>query len=295
MFKQSLKLFKLALKDSRTLKKNLVIVLAFEAISILGLYFLNKQYGFIYQGIQDYNIPLIWKGIGYFSAIAGGLVVVNGLVTYYTNKLAFDIRSGLTVHFLQKLSKYSHIDNLEQRVQEDLRNFGEKSCEFWFAVLRSAVKLPIFLGVIIMLTKWWVGTIILIAVILGTWLTKWMASSLIGLQAHQESNEAAFRTEIKSRRDFQGGFIRIHSTFLKINKQIKKLSFLQNGLGQMFVLFPFVILMPMYIAKAMTMGSFMQAVNALGKVIDSLTVLIDNRQLIVNISTCLKRMEVLEE
>lgn len=296
MLKQSLTLFKRAFNECKTAKINLILVLILEALSITGLYFLNKQYGLIYQGIQDYNIPMIWKGVGLFSAIAGLLVVVGGVLTYYTNKLAFDIRTGLTVYYFNQFLKLHSYQNIEQRIQEDLKNFGERSCEFWLAVLRSAVKLPIFMGVIITLTQWWVGVVILIAVVLGTLATKLLAKKVIELQAEQETNEANFRLEIpKNRRFAMMIFDQITTMFNAINKQVKKLSFLQYGLGQTFVLLPFIILLPLYISKAVTMGGFMQSVNALSKVIDSLTVLIDNRMMIVNISTCLKRLEKLDE
>jgi ABC-type uncharacterized transport system fused permease/ATPase subunit len=295
MLLQSYRLFKLAAENTDGMKFKLFIVLLLEAVSIFFLFLLNKQYGSIYQGIQDYNVDMIYKGIALFSLIAGIIVGVEGFLTFYTNKLAFAIRAGLTIFFTRNIKKTEGIENVEQRIQEDLKNFGEKSCEFWLTVLRSIVKLPLFLGVIMVLTKWWVALIILISVILGTYITKVVATKLIELQAKQESNEAEFRKAIKNRFDMRISFINIHACFLKINKQIKKLCFFQNGLGQTFVLLPFIVLLPLYVTKVVTMGAFMQSVNALSKVIDSLTILIDKRQLIVSVSTCLTRMKELEK
>jgi len=293
MVRDSLRLFHIAFKKGKRTRNTLFLVLLLEAISIAGLYFLNAQYGFIYQGIQDYNVPLIYKGIATFSAIAGFLVLVGGILTYYTNKLAFVIREKLTDHFLINYDKLKNVDNIGQRIQEDLKLFGERSCEFWLTVLRSIVKLPIFLGVIMTLTKWYIGVGILIAVIIGTYLTKIMTKKLIQLQSLQETNEAEFRVAVTKYRKVPMAFLKIHSTFTSINKEVKKLSFLQSGLGQTFVLLPFIVLMPFYVSKVVTMGAFMQSVNALSKVIDSLTVLIDNRQLIANISTTTNRIKVL--
>jgi len=295
MLKQSLSLFKTSFKQRKSNYKYLFITLILEAISIALLYNLNSQYGFLYQGIQDYNNHLIWKSIIIFASIALVLVFINGYASYFTNRLAFSIREGLTDHFLDKLTSKRSVENIEQRIQEDLRNFGQLSCDFWLSVLKAVVKLPLFLSVIITLTQWYVGIIILIAVIIGTWLTKLFAKKLIELQVIQETNEANFRKAVAVKEGFLSKWVKIKVLFLNINTQLKKLNFLQSGLGQTFVLLPFIILIPLYLAKQITMGAFFQSVNALSKVIDSLTILIDNRQLLANIQTCLKRMESLND
>lgn len=294
MFTQSFNLFKTAFKYEKSNKRNLIITVFLEVLAITLLYFLNQKYGTLYEGIQTYNTHLIWRSILEFAGIAGVLVVIGGFITFFTNKLAFSLREGLTAYFHNQLSELRRVENVEQRIQEDLRNFGQKSCELWFAVFRSAIKLPLFLGVIVTLTHWWVGFVILIAVVGGTVATKLLAKKLIDLQATQESNEATFRKNLIEGKGHLTQFQLITKYFHLINTQIKKLSFLQSGLGQTFVLLPMILLLPLYIAQTINMGVLMQSANALGKVIDSLTVLIDNRGLIVNISTCLKRMETLK-
>jgi len=257
------------------------------------LYNLNSQYGLLYQGIQDYNKDLIWRSVDIFAAIAGLLVLITGYATYFSNKLAFGIREGLTDFYTRSIDSY-FVPNLEQRVQEDLKKFGEYSVDFWLTILKAIVKLPLFLSVIITLTSWYIGLTIIFAVVMGTWLTKVISTKLVKLQIVQESNEANFRSAIRGHHNILTRWVRIKAYFLDINKQIKKLTFLQSGLGQIFVLLPFIILLPLYIAKTISMGAFFQSVNALSKVIDSLTVIIDNRQLIVNIQTVIGRMEVLK-
>lgn len=295
MLRQSFRLFKTAFSNNKQCWRYLIITLILEGIAIFGLYNLNAQYGFLYQGIQEYNTKLIWKSISIFASIAGGLVVVGGFITYFSNYLAFQIRQGLTSYYTINLVSMKHIENIEQRIQEDLRNFGKFSVDFWLSILKAVVKLPLFLSVIVSLTSWYVGLIILGAVILGTYLTKLVTGKLIVLQVQQESNEANFRKTLAIRINYFSQWLRIRELFHTINIQIKKLTFLQAGLGQTFVLLPFILLLPLYIAKTITMGAFFQSVNALSKVIDSLTILIDQRQLIADISTTLKRMEQLDE
>ena len=279
-------LFKLSLKHAPSIKKLLIVAVALEIVSIVGLYFLNQVYGTLYQGIQEYNTAAIWSSIAYFAGIAMGLVLVNGYLGYFLNKLQFAIRAGLTT-YCQTLTA-ANIPQYNQRVQEDLKFFGERVVEVSAAVFKAGLKLPVFVGVIVTLTKWYVGLIIVGAVIIGTILTRLAGRKLIPLQAQQESNEASFRDKLQ-------GFIYIENQFKLINQQIKKLSFLQSGLGQVFVLLPFIILMPLYLAKTIPMGQFFQSTNALGKIIDSLTILIDSRQLITQLESTLLRLEWLHK
>jgi len=296
MFKQSFQLFRTAFKLEKSTRIHLAITLVLEFLAIGLLYVLNQKYGTLYEGIQGYNTALITRSIIEFASLAGVLVIVGGFITFYTNKLAFSIREGLTKYFHTQLNKLRQVENVEQRVQEDLKHFGEYSCDLWLAVMRSLIKLPIFLGVIVTLTQWWVGIVIFIAVVAGTLATKLLAKKLIHLQSIQESNEATFRKGLIHDTPKKHAFhFRVLKRFFNLtNTQVKKLSFLQKGLGQTFVLLPMILLLPLYLAKTIDMGGLMQSANALGKVIDSLTVLIDERQLIVNISTCLKRMETLQ-
>ena len=294
-----MKLFKTAFKNNKSNWKWLGITIALELCVITLLYFLNQQYGFLYQGIQDYNTKLIWKSVATFAGLAGVLVVFAGYTTFFANKLAFGIREGLTNFYSDKLfttDTLQDIPNVGQRLQEDIRNFGRFSVEFWLSIFKAVIKLPLFLGVIIGLTQWWVGVIVLIAVILGTLATKIVSNKLIKYQVIQESNEAEFRRALQQHQNPEtlATFASIKQFFLVINTQIKKLNFLQSGLGQTFVLMPFIILLPLYISKTITMGAFFQSVNALAKVIDSLTILIDNRMLIADVQTTVERMRVLD-
>lgn len=279
-------LLRIAYRNSVEAKRNTVIVIILELISIYSLFKLNMIYGNLYQAIQDYNIPGIWKSIGTFSAIAGGLVFINGYLGYFINKLAFNIRSGLTIFLLdlQISSTYG------QQVQEDIRKFGESSVEMAAAILRAAIKLPLFLGIIMSLTQVWIGLVVVGAVVLGTVATKYTGRRITPLQAEQEGNEAEFRKQITL-----DTFSPITVQFKKINNAIKVLSFTQSGIGQTFALLPFILLMPLYISHTVTLGAFMQSTRALSTIIDSLGVLIDNRMLLVNLETCLMRLSVIVE
>lgn len=284
-------LFTLAYKHNKSkIKRLLLLAILFEIVSVIALYYLNLTYGVLYQGIQDYNTTIIWHSIAKFAGIAGLLVLINGQLGYVLTQLGFAIRLGLTDHVLS--GDFNHVPMLAQRIQEDLKYYGELVVEVAAAVFKAAIKLPVFVGVIVTLTQWWVGAIIVGTVVIGTILTRIAGKRLVPMQAQQETNEAEFRSEIAEGR--KGGayykFTRLTFQFHKIAAQTKKLSYVTSGLSQGFVLLPFIVLMPLYIAKSIPMGQFFQSVNALGKIIDSLTILIDSRQMIVQLESVLLRL-----
>lgn len=293
MIRSSFKLFKLSYQNNKSqVLSNTGLVILGEIIAVIGLFFLNKVRGGLYDGIQSYNTDAIWLNISYFVGIAIVLVGVNGYLGFFINRLAFAIRTGLTNRefSLGSPALAGSVDNrgqqnYPQRVQEDFRKFGESFCELWASILKALFRLPVFVGVIMVLTNWWTGAIVVAAVVIGTVVTRIASRRLVIEQSEQENNEAEFRKQLSL-----DNFNLITVKFWIINKLFKRLAFIQAGLGQTFVLLPFILLMPLYLSKTIALGQFFQSVDALGKIIDSLTVLIDSRQTIVNIETCMVRL-----
>ncbi len=274
--------------NNKLILRYLIPVLLLEFISIFFLFQLNGVRGSLYDSIQQYNVPGIWHSVGIFVGIALILVFVDGYLGFFINRLSFEFRNGITSYVLSRFENYEGQPLLAQRVQEDIGKFSTTVCELSATILRAVIKLPIFLAVIVGLTHWYTGAIILVTTVLGTYITRKVAQRLVPLQAEQEGNEANFRTTP----NFEM-FRVVKAQFLLINHKLKMLSFTTSGLQQIFVLLPFILLLPLYIAKELLMGPFMQAVDALGKIIDSLLVLIDNRQMIVQMESTLTRLRFL--
>ncbi len=288
---QIMKLLKLGFGENKKgILRYLIPVILLEFLSIFLIFRLNGIYGSLYDAIQGYDIPNIWRSVGVFTGIAMILVGVDGYLGFYINRLAFELRTGITTYVLRQMNegRYEEQALLGQRVQEDVGKFSSILCDLTANIFRAALKLPIFLVVIIGLTHWYTGLIILVTTMGGTWLTRKVAQRLVPLQADQETNEAKFRESISLTK-----FERVREQFLLINAKLKMLSFTQSGLQQIFVLLPFILLLPLYISKTLLLGPFMQSVNALGKIIDSLLVLIDNRQVIVQMESTILRLSFL--
>ncbi len=263
------------------------------ALYVFLLFKLNSVYGSLYGAIEVKDADNIYKSLGMFSGLAAVLVLVNGYAGMFSNRLAFAIRDGLTCSTLGRLDEYN-VPLIGQRVQEDMKKFSEQSMDLLGSIFKAAIKLPLFLVVVANLTQWWVGATILGVVVVGTVLVHFISKKLVLLQSIQEQNEAEFRmTCARNRPTMYVDFIVIKKQFAIINNRLKSLLFAQSGFGQVLAILPFFLMMPMYINGTVTMGAFFQSVNALNKIVDALSVIIDNRQTLLNIETSASRLEFL--
>ena len=272
--------------------KAFLVPVLFQLSIVVLLYFLNQVYGNLYDSIQQYNKYGIWSSIIKFSILAFILVLCGGYGSFFNNKLVLKMRCNL----FDTLSKgVNRTDDIQQaqKLQEDVHRVCDTAVELGSAILKALIKLPLFAYVIASLTQWWVATIIIVLVVVGTIATKMMSKGLVKSQSHRESTEAKFRISLMKDKELTTIPNHVKIAFLEWNKELKSLLFLQNGLGQMFALLPFILLMPLYLTKSITLGAFFQSVNGLAKVVDSLSVLIDNRTLIASLYTSIERLEKL--
>lgn len=267
--------------------KSLIIPVLLTILMVVLSYFLNSQIGIIYDGIQKYEEQKVWTSIAWFCGLAGVFVIVYGYAQYYQNIFSVSLRNSLYEGIKGQISV--SVDNFDQRLQEDTKRISEYFSEILFSIFYAALKLPLFIGVIASLTSIWISMGILLAVIVGTVLTRWITGSLIVAQSEWESEEASLRVQI--RKEYPPTLEKVIEKFNKFNQALKRLTFLQSGIGQVFTLLPFILLLPLYFSKVINLGIFLQSVNALDKVISSLSVLIDKRNVIAAYSTSKKRLE----
>jgi len=281
------------LKASFTGVKSIVVPMAIIVTIAVLLYFLNQVYGDLYNAIQAYNAKDAWRAVATFSGLAGIAVVLDSYKTYELNKLHMKMRTSLLSFLVENdyTDKANNHETTPQRLQEDTFKFTEITVELAVAFFEAAIKIPLFIGVIVTLTDWKTGVIVLISVIAGTVLSKVISTRLVTARSDYESAEAKLRESLKTKTLKATIYDSVLATYDEYNKQLKKLTFVTGGLSQGFVLLPFILLLPLYFAKVLTLGSFFQSVRALDKIIQSLSVVIDNRNKITMFLTSKKRLE----
>ncbi|WP_454781731.1 ABC transporter ATP-binding protein/permease [Legionella sp. WA2022007384] len=159
---------------------------------------------------------------GMIALVSAAMVGVNTLMDYLTDTLSIKWRSWLTTKYINKylfgeknyldLSRVSsHIDSPEQRIQEDIKNFVDRTLSLSTQFLRSTLALTLFIG-----TLWLIGGSLTV-IVFGTniiipgylvWISLFVAfansvithmlgKSLATINQNEERLEAKFRKDLE--------------------------------------------------------------------------------------------------
>jgi len=208
---------------------------------------------------------------------------------------------GQGTHYRMRL-KGDQADNPDQRIADDIREFVDSTLNIGIALLGSIVTLvsfvvilwglsattPLMLGSSSFQVPGYLVWAALMYAVIGTWITHLVGRPLIKLNFDQQRYEADFRfslvrlrenaeevtllagepAEEERLRDRFGWVIR---NWYDIMWRRKRLTFLTAGYSQIALIFPFLVVSPVYFFGAMTLGGLMQIVSAFGQVQSALS------------------------
>jgi vitamin B12/bleomycin/antimicrobial peptide transport system ATP-binding/permease protein len=206
-----------------------------------------------------------------------------------------------STHYRMRL-KGDQADNPDQRIADDIRDFIENTLSIGIALLGSIVTLISFVWILWTLsvsTPLMIGSTsyqipgylvwaALIYAILGTWVTHLVGRPLIKLSFDQQRYEADFRFSLVRLREnaeevtllagepaekehLRNRFSSVIRNWYDIMRRRKKLTFLTAGYSQVALIFPFLVVSPIYFFGALTLGGLMQIVSAFGQVQSALS------------------------
>ncbi|MHB1202370.1 MAG: ABC transporter ATP-binding protein/permease [Acidithiobacillus sp.] len=198
-------------------------------------------------------------------------------------------------------------DNPDQRISEDLASFTSQTLNLVIGVLSSITTLAAFVFMLWELSShviipWdgqhWIipGYLVwaaLLYAVLGTVLTAWIGRPLINLNFNQERFQADFRFslvrlrensesvalyggESQEREHFLNRFANVFGNFWQIMKRTKRLNWWVSGYGQAAIIFPVLVSLPAYFAKAIPLGTIMQISSAFGQVQGALSFIVNS-------------------
>ena len=204
-------------------------------------------------------------------------------------------------HYRMRL-KDDQADNPDQRIADDIRQFINSSLDIGIALLGSIVTLVSFVVILWNLsaaTPLMIGSksfevpgylvwAALIYAIIGTWVTHLVGRPLVKLNFDQQRYEADFRFSLVRLREnaeqvtllsgeeaeegrLRDRFANVVRNWYGIMHRTKRLTFLTAGYNQVAIIFPFLVVSPVYFFGAMTLGGLMQVASAFGQVQSSLS------------------------
>jgi len=208
---------------------------------------------------------------------------------------------GNNTHYRMRL-KGDEVDNPDQRIADDVRLFVYSTLDIGISLLGSVVTLVSFIVILWMLssdtplmignaTYYIPGFLVwaaLIYAVLGTAVTHLVGRPLVKLNFDRQRYEADFRYSlIRLRENAEEVTLlsgeraeeeRLHQRFghvitnwREIMNRTKKLTFLTATYRQAAVIFPFVVVSPVYFFSTLKLGGLMQIASAFGQVQSALS------------------------
>ncbi|MGO8695752.1 MAG: ABC transporter ATP-binding protein/permease [Rectinemataceae bacterium] len=210
-----------------------------------------------------------------------------------------------TYYHLQVLGEGT--DNPDQRIADDLTSFTGQTLNLLVGLLSSITTLAAFIamlwglsshvpipwhGVKVVIPGYLVWTAIVYSLV-GTVIIAVVGRPLIKLNFNQERYQADFRFSLVRLREnsesvaLYGGETREHEHFLvrftnvfnnfwQIMRRTRRLNWWVSGYGQAAVIFPVLVSLPAYFAKAIQIGSIMQISSAFGQVQGALSFIVNS-------------------
>lgn len=266
----------------------------------------NSWYKDFYNALQKKNVDDFWVLILWFSFLASIYIVIAGYNRYLNLALQLRWRRWLTdkyldgwlkdrIHYRLELKSYG-TDNVDQRIQEDLKDFASLTLSLGLDLLSSVVTLvtfshilwklsgpitlPLGAGITIQGYMMWVA---LIYAVIGSWLTHKVGAALTNLNFNQQRYEANFRFnlirvrenaesiasyggESDEKQSLTARFFEVWKNFRQLMIYSKRLTWFITGYRQIAIIFPIMVVAPRYFADKIEFGVIFQTSSAFGQV-----------------------------
>ncbi len=307
------------------------IELSIVAITVI----LNQWYNRFYNTLQNYDWDGFVSAILFFCVLAAVYTVLAVYQNYLNLWLQIRWRRWMTQTYLRQwLNTANHYrmqllgdaaDNPDQRIADDLQMFVQQTLSIGTGILNSVVTLCSFVVILWTLSEeaplhLWNGLTIpgylvwaaLIYAILGTMLTHRIGWPLIPLNFQQQRFEADFRFNLVRTRENSeqvaalhgepaererhiDRFSRVVANWIAIMKRQKQLQFFTQSYSQASVIFPYLMVSPVYFSKAMQLGGMMQTASAFSSVQNALSYFVTAYQSIAQYRAVVTRLSGFED
>jgi len=240
-----------------------------------------------------------WQSLGWYVGSFALAVPIGVYYRWVEERLALLWREWMTQHLLKRyfnnrayyqLRGSENIDNPDQRISEDVKNFTTNSLAFFLIALNSLVTLVAFIGVLWTISGVLVGTMVIYAVV-GTTLSILIGRKLVGRHYLQYEKEANLRYGLVRVRDnaesiaFYAGEKREHMDLVHRFAEVvrntvaiiglnRNLAFFTNSYNYLALAVPLMIVAPMFMRGEVEFGVVTQAAAAFGQVLTAASMII---------------------
>ncbi|MGI8602168.1 MAG: ABC transporter ATP-binding protein/permease [Verrucomicrobiales bacterium] len=237
----------------------------------------------------------LWIYLGTF-ALA---IPLAGFYRYAEERLALLWRQWMTHHLVKRyffrrayyhLRSSEEVDNPDQRIAEDVRNFTTMLLSLVLIIVNSLINLVAFFSVLWLISLTLVGVLFLYTLV-GTVVAWLIGRRLVGLNYRQYEREATFRYSLIRVRDnaesiafFRGEkrehrdlilrFRDVYDNMLHIITWNRNLHFFTTGYNYLAMALPVIVVAPLYLSGKVQFGVIPQAAGAFATVLAATSLII---------------------
>jgi putative ATP-binding cassette transporter len=285
---------------------------ALELATVYGNLRLSDAERRIMDAVQDKEPTAFLAAIALFAAISGGFVLVSTYRIYLRQLLEIRWRRGVTTHYVngwmserayaQVQLHRDEVDNPDQRIAEDVRDFAASALGLSLSLLASVATLLAFGGLLWRVSGDWalpIGSrdlrvpgflfwVVLVYAALSTWLTHVVGRRLVPLNFDRLRYEADFRYglmyfrdnvevvtlsrgEALERRGALGRFQNVIRNWWQLIAAQRRLTVFTGLVGQANGVVPLLVAAPGFFAGLISLGTIAQIRFAYGQVAGALS------------------------
>lgn len=263
----------------------------------------NKNF---FNAFSDYDYDLVWKLMLEALCIAICGIVAEASRIWFYQTLQFRWRKWMTDKYLhkwlngsafQRIESNHDIDNADQRLSEDLRDMTEVALHLTLGFFSNLVTLITFsiiiweisgtlsfllFGFRIDIPGYMLWISIVYAIVASVFLERW-GKTMISVQYEQQLRESDFRFQMMRIREnsdqiaISGGheteksllkrlFARIEINWESYKRYTRRITIVEKGYTEFGILLAYLIIIPRYFARQITLGSIMQLTMSFTKV-----------------------------
>ncbi|MCX6879183.1 MAG: ABC transporter ATP-binding protein/permease [Verrucomicrobia bacterium] len=288
--------------ERRGRARTLLILLFLLSVAYVGVTVLTSYAGRdLMTAIEERNHPAYWRAMGWYLSTFVVAVLINVFYRVAEQSLALLWREWMAQHLIKRyfnnrayyrLRGSESIDNPDQRISEDVRNFTLDSLGYALLVVNSVMTLIGFLGVLWSISGTLVGVALAYA-IAGTFMCFVIGRRLVGLHYSKYQKEADFRYSLVRVRDnaesiaFYRGEKREHlDLFHRLSAVVanmrsiivwnRNLGFFRNSYNYVALIVPILIVAPLFMSGKMQFGVVTQTLGAFAQVLGAVSIIADN-------------------
>ena len=251
--------------------------------------------------IENKNSQAYWGAVGKYLATFVVAVLIDVYYRWSQESLTLVWREWMTQHLVKRyfnnrayyrLRGSENIDNPDQRISEDVRNFCIDSITYVLLALGAVMTLFGFLGVLWSISSALVSVAMVYAAF-GTYMCFKIGSRLVGLHYDRYQKEADLRYGLVRVRDnaesiaFYRGEKREHLDLItRLNSIVgnmrtiivwnRNLGFFRNSYAYLALVLPILIVAPMFMRGEVQFGVVTQTVSAFAQVLGAVSVVSNN-------------------